>query len=101
MFDAITWDTDADRHIYQTVIDKFNSLSAAHVNVVAMTHKLLTKKQGQLTIDEYVTTPHNVAGDCCNMGGREQYERMVIQAQLLGIVDDRVRQRLFEHKTSR
>ena len=97
MFDAFTWDADADRQVYQTVVDKFNSFCAPRVNVVAMTHKLLTKKQGQLTIDEYVTELHNVARDC-NLGGREQYERMMIQALLLGIENDRVRRRLFERQ---
>ena len=97
MFDAFTWDADTDRQVYQTVVDKYNSFCAPRVNVVAMTHKLLTKKQGQLTIDEYVTALHNVARDC-NLGGREQYERMVIQALLLGIEDDRVRRRLFERQ---
>ena len=97
IFDAFTWDADADRQVYQTVVDKYNSFCAPRVNVVAMTHKLLTKKQGQLTIDEYVAALHNVARDC-NLGGREQYERMVIQALLLGIEDDRVRRRLFERQ---
>ena len=46
MFDASTWDADADRQVYQTVVDKYNSFKAPRVNVVAMTHKLLTKKQG-------------------------------------------------------
>ena len=97
IFDAFMWDADAYRQVYQTVVDKYNSFCAPWVNVIAMTHKLLTKMQGQLTIDEYVTALHNVARDC-NLDGREQYERMVIQALLLGIEDDRVRRRLFERQ---
>ena len=45
MFDAFTWDADADRQIYQTVVDKFNSFCAPRVNVVAMTHKVPTQKK--------------------------------------------------------
>ena len=41
-------------------------------------------KQGQMTIDDYVTVLHNGARDC-DLGGRDQYDRMIIQALLLGI----------------
>ena len=67
------------------------------MNVVAMTHKLLTMKQGQVTINEYVTALYKIARDC-NLGGRDQYERMIIQVLLLGIENDRVRRRLFERQ---
>ena len=62
-----------------------------------MTRKLLTMKPGQMTIDEYVSALHRIARDC-NLGGRDQYERMIIQALLLGIENDRVRRRLFERQ---
>ena len=62
-----------------------------------MTHKLLTMKQGQMTIDEYVTALQKIAIDC-NLGGRDQYERMIIQLLLLGLENDRVRKQLFERQ---
>ena len=34
-------------------------------------------KQGQMYVDEYVTALHNVARDC-NLGSKEQYDRMMI-----------------------
>ena len=50
-----------------------------------------------MTIDEYVSALHRIGRDC-NLGGRDQYERMIIQASLLGIENDRVRRRLFERE---
>ena len=49
MFDAFTWDAAADRQIYQTVVDKFNSFCTPRVNVVAMTHKVLTQKKTRVS----------------------------------------------------
>ena len=51
-----------------------------------------------MKIDDYVTALHNCARDCNNLGGREQYERMTIQALLLDIENDRARRRLFERQ---
>ena len=68
------------------------------VNVVALTHdKVLMMKQGQMSVDEYVTALHNVARDC-NLGSKEQYDRMVSQALLLGVESDRVGRRLVERQ---
>ena len=67
------------------------------MTVVALTHKVLRMKQGQMYVDEYVTALHNVASDC-NMGSKEQYDRMKIQALLLGVESDRVRRRLFQRQ---
>ena len=85
------------REKYDTVIDKFNWFCTPCINVIAMTHKLLTMKHGQMTVDEYVTALHNVAR-YCNLVGRDQYERMIIQALLFGIENDRARRRLFERQ---
>ena len=79
------------------MIETFDQLCAPRVNVVALTHKLLTMKQGQMYVDEYVTALHNVAR-VCNLGSKEQYDRMLIQALLLGVESDRVRRRLFERQ---
>ena len=95
VFDLFTWNADADSEIYDTVIDKFNWFCAPRINVVAITHKLLTMKQGQITIDDYVTVLNNVARDF-NSGGRDQYERMIILTLLLSIENNRARRRLFE-----
>ena len=51
-----------------------------------------------MTIDDYRTVLHNVARDC-DLGGRDQYEKIqFIQALLLGIEDDRVSRHLFERQ---
>ena len=63
-------DGDADINNYETVIEKFNSFCAPRINVVAMTHKLLTVKPGQMTIDEYVSALHRIARNC-NLGGHD------------------------------
>ena len=34
IFDAFTWDTDADRQVYQTVVDKYNSFCAPRVKLM-------------------------------------------------------------------
>ena len=97
VFDSFTWNADADRNNYEIVIEKFNSFCAPRIRVPAMTHKLLIMKQGHITTHEYVTALHKIARDC-NLGGRDQYERILIQALLLGIENDRVRRRLFERQ---
>ena len=89
--DAFSLNSEADEQKYDIVTAKFSSFYAPRVNVVAMTHKLLTRKQGQ--IDKYVTALNNVAR-YCNFGGRDQYEIMIIQAFLLGIGDDRVKRQV-------
>ena len=65
--------------------------------MVAMTHKLLTMKPRQMTIDEYVSALHKI-GRYCNIGGRDQYEIMIIQALLLRIENYRIRRRLSERQ---
>ena len=76
---------------------KTDQFCAPRVNVVALTHKLLAMKQGQMYTDEYVTALHNVARDY-NLGSKEQYDCMMIQALLLGMESDRLRRHLFEHQ---
>ena len=66
------------------MVENFDQFYAPRVNVVALTHKLLTMKQGQMCVDEYVTALDNVARNC-NLGSKEQYDRIMIQALLLGI----------------
>ena len=89
--------TEAEQQIYHKVDEQFDTFCAPITNVVTMAHKLLTLKQGRMSIDEYITALHKLARDC-NLGNRDQYERMAIQALLLGIESERVRRRLFERQ---
>ena len=75
------------------MLAKFDDYCAPRVNTVALTHKLLTTRQGKLSINEYVTELHNIARDC-NFDA--MYDRMVLQALILGVESDRTRRRLFE-----
>ena len=97
IYESFTWETDADKDKCDKVVENFDQLCAPRVKVVPLTHKLLTMKQGQMYVDEYVTALHNVARDC-NLGSKEQYDRMMIQTSLLGVESDRVRRRLFERQ---
>ena len=89
IYGSFTWKTEADKDKYDKVVENVDQLCAPRVNVVALTHKLLTVKQGQMAVDEYVTALHIVAMNC-NLGSKEQYDRMMIQALLLGVESDRV-----------
>ena len=97
IYESFTWEADADKDKYDKVVENFDKSCAPRVNVVALTHKLLTMKQGQTTVDEYVTALHNVARDC-SLGSKEQYDRMMIQTLLLGVESIRVRRHLFERQ---
>ena len=99
IYESFTWEAEAeaDKDKYDKVVENFDKSCAPRVNVVALTHKLLTMKQGQTTVDEYVTALHNVARDC-SLGSKEQYDRMVIQTLLLGVESIRVRRHLFERQ---
>ena len=79
------------------MVENFDQFCAPRVNVVALTHKLLTMKHGQMSVDEYVTALHNVAKDC-NLGSKKQYDCMMIQALLLDMESDWVRRRLFKRQ---
>lgn len=93
IYDSFRWAQAADKTVYATVLTKFAEFCAPRVNTVAMTHKLLTTKQGRLTIDEFVTELHNIARSC---DFDQMYDRMVLQALILGVESDRTRRRLFE-----
>ena len=93
IYDSFTWTNAADKNVYATVLDKFEEFCAPRVNTVALTHKLLTTRQGRMTIDEYVTELHNIARNC---DFQTMYERMVLQALILEVESDRTRRRMFE-----
>ena len=61
IYDSFTWTDVGDKDVYETVLAKFDDYCAPRVNTVALTHKLLTTRQGRLSIDEYVTKLHNIA----------------------------------------
>jgi len=93
IYASFTWEQEDHRVVYAKVVEKFGEFCAPRINTVAMTHKLLTTKQGRLSIDEYVTELHNIARDC-NFG--EMYDRMVLQALILGVESSRTQRRMFE-----
>lgn len=93
IYSSFKWENDADKKDYDKVKEKFQSFCAPRVNTVAMTHKLLTTKQGRMTIDEYVTELHNIARQC---DFKDMYDRMVLQALILGVESSRTQRRLFE-----
>ena len=97
IYDSYTWATKAEQEIYHKVDEQFDTFCAPITNVATMAHKLLTLKQGRMSIDEYITALHKLARDC-NLGNRDQYERMAIQALLLGLESEGVRRRLFERQ---
>ena len=93
IFESFKWDEDGDQVKYDKVIEKFEAFCKVRVSTYAQTHKLLTMKQGPLSIDEYITSLHTVARDC---DLKVQYDRFVLQALLLGIESDTVRRQVFE-----
>ena len=46
IYGSFTWETDADKDKYDKVVENFDQFCVSRVNVVALTHKLLTMKQG-------------------------------------------------------
>jgi len=60
---------------------------------VAKTHLLLTCKQGNRTIDEFLTELHIIAG-LCDL--KDMYNRLILQALILGIESDKIRKKLFD-----
>ena len=54
IYESFSWETEADKNKYDKVVENFDQFCAPRVNVAALTHKLLTMKQGQMSVDEYV-----------------------------------------------
>jgi hypothetical protein len=95
IYDSFTWEAVEHSLVFDRVCGKFDAFCAPRVNTVAQTHKLLTMRQGRKTIDEFITELHGVARLC---QFDTLYDRMVLQALLLGIESDRTRRRLFERQ---
>jgi len=60
---------------------------------VAKTHSLLTCKQGNRTIDKFLTELHTIAG-LCDL--KDMYNQLILQALILGIESDKIRKTLFD-----
>lgn len=93
IYSSFKWENETDKTDYAKVKEKYEEFCAPRVNTVAMTHKLLTTKQGRMTIDEYVTELHNIARQC---DLNDMYDRMVLQGLLLGVESTRTQTKLFE-----
>ena len=93
IYESFVWENAADKEDFTKVVDKFSSFCKPRINVVAMTHKLLTCKQGSQPFDDYLTQLHAIARDC---NFEKLYDRMILQAILLGIESERTRRKLFE-----
>lgn len=93
LFEAFRWEEEDHKHDFARVLAKFDTECRLRVNTIATTHKLLTSKQAGKSIDEFVTELHNIAR-YCNFG--EMYDRMVLQALILGVENDKIRRRIFE-----
>ena len=50
IFESFKWDEDGDQVKYDKVIEKFEAFCKVRVSTYAQTHKLLTMKQGPLSI---------------------------------------------------
>ena len=85
------------KDVYADVIEMFDGFCNRGNNKIIKRHQLLTASQNNLTIDEFVTSLHNVARDCQL---NAMYDDFVIQALLLGIADDSLRQKLFDDAAS-
>lgn len=93
LYESFSWDDEADKKDYDKVIKKFDDYCKPRINLVAKTHSLLTCKQGNRTFDEFLTDLHTIAG-LCDL--KTMYNRMVLQALILGVESDRIRKKLFE-----
>ena len=85
IYDSFTWDADRDKNKHHKIIAKLDDYCKPHVNVIAKTHTLFTCKQGNKTVDEYITELHTVASLC---DFTPMCYRMVLHPLILGIDDD-------------
>lgn len=93
IYESFTWTQAADKNTYDVIITKFDDYCKPRVNVIAKTHSLLTCRQGNKTVDEFITELHTIASLC---DFKTMYDRMVLHALVLGIEKDRTRKKLFE-----
>ena len=88
IYESFAWKEDENKQSYDQVIKKFDDYCKPRVNVIAKTHTLLTCKQGNRSVDEFITELHTIAA-LCDL--QTMYDRMVLHALVLGIEDDRTR----------
>lgn len=93
IYESFTWAEDGDKVKYNKVIQQFDNYCKPRINLIARTHALLTCKQGNQTVDEFITELHTIASLC---DFQDMYNRMVLHALILGIENDKTRRKLFE-----
>ena len=93
IFDSFRYPTGKSKDKYKDVIEQFDNFCKPRKNDLIMRHQLRSLKQGNQTIDEFITQLHKIARDC---ELADMYEGLVLQALLLGKTDDKLRRRLFE-----
>ena len=93
IYDSFNWTDNNDKTDYDKVVTQFDDYCKPRINLVAKTHSLLTCKQGNRTIDEFLTELHTIAG-LCDLD--DMYNRLILQALILGIESDKIRKKLFD-----
>ena len=86
--------SDEDKEKYQVVIDAFEAYCKPRVSKFAARHKFLTMKQGDQSVDEFVTALRKQAREYCDFGTAA--DEWILHALALGLKDDKTRMRLFE-----
>ncbi|XP_067943045.1 uncharacterized protein [Watersipora subatra] len=93
IYESFTWTVATDNVDYDKVVEKFEDYCKPRVNLVAKTHSLLTCRQGNRFIDEFITDLHTIARLC---DFKTMYDQMVLHALILELDSDRIRKKLFE-----
>ena len=93
IFKSFTFTGEQSKENYADVMAKFDAFCNRGTNKLVKRHQLLSAKQNNMTIDEYVTSLHNIARECQLDA---MYDDFMLQALLLGINDDNLRRKLFD-----
>ncbi|XP_067928064.1 uncharacterized protein [Watersipora subatra] len=86
--------TDEERKNYATVVKAFDDYCKPRVNLFAARHKFLTMKQGEQTVDQFLTALRKQAREYCDF--KEAAEDWILHALTLGLLEEGTRKRLFE-----
>ena len=92
IFKSFTFTGPKSKDKYDDVIEKFDAFCNRGSNKVVKRHQLLSTKQNSMSIDEYITSLHNLARESQL---DTMYDDFMLQALLLGINDDKLREKLF------
>ena len=85
---------DDDRKKYVQVVAAYDEYCKPRVNLFVARHRFLTMKQGDQTIDQFVTALRKQAREYCDFG--ESADDWTLHALTLGLADEGTRRRLFE-----